>query len=216
MALSPHTEIYKEVVSRNQLRMFDLLKECFTLCNDNPNSFNLNMVFSLHHASMNFLLDEPGKLRTQDLHISYSDHIPPPSKVVPALMFDCIDKIREGLNDKNISAYSLAAFALWRINWIHPFEDGNGRLSRAICDLIIRVKTKKWQVSKTNLPLLIAENDKEYQSLLRFTDLTLEKGEANLAKLTDFIFQLEVKILLDIVNNLSPIQVNRPSKTAIQ
>ena len=30
-------------------------------------------------------------------------------------------------------ALDAAAFALWRINWIHPFKNGNGRTARAFC-----------------------------------------------------------------------------------
>jgi hypothetical protein len=27
----------------------------------------------------------------------------------------------------------LAAYGLWRLNWIHPFVEGNGRTARAVC-----------------------------------------------------------------------------------
>ncbi|MFX9016038.1 Fic family protein, partial [Acinetobacter baumannii] len=30
-------------------------------------------------------------------------------------------------------ALDATAFALWRINWIHPFKNGNGRTARAFC-----------------------------------------------------------------------------------
>lgn len=31
----------------------------------------------------------------------------------------------------------LEAYALWRLNWIHPFINGNGRTARALCYYVI-------------------------------------------------------------------------------
>ena len=31
----------------------------------------------------------------------------------------------------------LPAYALWRLNWIHPFVEGNGRTARAACYYLI-------------------------------------------------------------------------------
>jgi fido (protein-threonine AMPylation protein) len=31
---------------------------------------------------------------------------------------------------------ALSAFVLWRLNWIHPFDDGNGRTARALAYLV--------------------------------------------------------------------------------
>jgi len=40
------------------------------------------------------------------------------------------DHINE--NWAKLSPLHLAAYTLWRMNWIHPFVDGNGRTSRAV------------------------------------------------------------------------------------
>jgi hypothetical protein len=43
------------------------------------------------------------------------------------------------LNTENPNAdpIFLAAYTLWRICWIHPFEDGNGRTARALSYVIL-------------------------------------------------------------------------------
>jgi Fic/DOC family protein len=39
-------------------------------------------------------------------------------------------------------ALDAAAFALWRVNWVHPFRDGNGRTARsfAYCCLCAKLE----------------------------------------------------------------------------
>ena len=34
---------------------------------------------------------------------------------------------------KTGDALDTASFALWRINWVHPFKNGNGRTARGFC-----------------------------------------------------------------------------------
>jgi Fic/DOC family/Transposase DDE domain len=38
---------------------------------------------------------------------------------------------------------ALAAFALWNLNYIHPFIEGNGRTARAACYYLICMKQRK-------------------------------------------------------------------------
>jgi hypothetical protein len=38
------------------------------------------------------------------------------------------------------SAVHLAAYVLWKMNWIHPFADGNGRTARAISYVVLSIK----------------------------------------------------------------------------
>ena len=34
----------------------------------------------------------------------------------------------------------LGAFVLWRLVWIHPFDDGNKRIARAVCSAVLCIK----------------------------------------------------------------------------
>ena len=40
----------------------------------------------------------------------------------------------------HMSAIHLAAYLLWRMNWIHPFADGNGRTARVVSYVVLSVK----------------------------------------------------------------------------
>src|SRR4051794_35819408 len=58
---------------------------------------------------------------------------------VPGLMDQFIVTVHE--NWYMWSETVLAAYALWRLNWIHLFVEGNGRTARAACYYLLCVKS---------------------------------------------------------------------------
>ena len=50
-----------------------------------------------------------------------------------------VDAINSFLGQRSLSPTLVAAFALWRINYIHPFVNGNGRTARAVCYYVLCV-----------------------------------------------------------------------------
>ncbi|MCY4556856.1 MAG: Fic family protein, partial [Chloroflexi bacterium] len=63
--------------------------------------------------------------------VTVGDHDPPDHYRVDALMDDFVNEVNRYWNDWD--EVSLAAYVLWRLNWIHPFINGNGRTARAAC-----------------------------------------------------------------------------------
>lgn len=70
----------------------------------------------------------PGQLRPIAVAIGGSSHIPPDSVKVP----DYFDELLRFVNEQTSTQYHLLATALahHRMAWIHPFDNGNGRLIR--------------------------------------------------------------------------------------
>jgi len=70
------------------------------------------------------------------------------------------------------TATQLAAYVLWRLNFIHPFQNGNGRTARALCYYVICLKVGGALPGKRTLPTLIKEEPHrdEYIKLLRRAD----------------------------------------------
>src|SRR3989338_4954720 len=70
----------------------------------------------------------PGELRPVDVSISGSSHVPPAPVKVP----EYFDELLAFVNDQTATQYHLLATALahHRMAWIHPFDNGNGRLIR--------------------------------------------------------------------------------------
>ena len=70
----------------------------------------------------------PGSFRSHDVHISGSTHVPPPFSEVDHYMAELMDFI----NREDKPKYDLLKIAIahHRFVWIHPFENGNGRVVR--------------------------------------------------------------------------------------
>src|ERR1039458_10228474 len=65
---------------------------------------------------------------------------------------------------------TLAAYALWRLNFIHPFIEGNGRTARAACYYLICMKAGKLLGGRKTVPERIRENRDPYYAGLHAAD----------------------------------------------
>ncbi|CUI69712.1 mobile mystery protein B [Achromobacter xylosoxidans] len=102
------------------------------------------------------------------------DHRPPPPHAVPAQMDQFVNSVnvRWGSTD----ALRLAAFVLWRLNYIHPFINGNGRTARAAAYFVICLKSGGPLPGVKTLPELICENRDDYVAALKSADRSHEMG----------------------------------------
>jgi Fic family protein len=92
----------------------------------------------------------------------------PPS----SLIADDIARLLEYCNESDTNAYIKSAIAhLWFVI-IHPYEDGNGRIARAIADYIISLNNPKDTLKLYSLSWAINKKKKEYYKILdRTTNL---------------------------------------------
>ncbi len=72
----------------------------------------------------------PGEYRKVNVRINMSNHTPPDSGDVPALMNELVDWLDQDVPPR----YDLLKIAQshWRFVWIHPFSNGNGRTARLL------------------------------------------------------------------------------------
>lgn len=82
------------------------------------------------HSEGRTLIMAPGEFRSRPEHdVAVGRHVPPSSDVVPTFMRYFQEKYALETLGSGASILALAA-AHHRVNFIHPFPDGNGRVSR--------------------------------------------------------------------------------------
>ncbi len=99
----------------------------------------------------------------------------PPSKTVPAEMDKFVswfNQEHQKFNKQNILPLAKAGIAHLYFLSIHPFEDGNGRIGRAIAEKSLAQSTSR--PSLISLSSTIEANKKSYYTLLEKSNTTLE------------------------------------------
>ncbi len=109
--------------------------------------------------------------------VTVGTYRPPEHYRVEALMDDLINVVNR--NWENADPVALATYVLWRLNWIHPFINGNGRTARAASYFVLCMKTGGWLRGKTILPELIRRDREEYVKALQQADELYAKGDSS-------------------------------------
>lgn len=142
-----------------------------------------------------------GKYRPCEVNVRDSNgdvsYKPPKQYRVDALMDDFVNTVNR--NWGVMDAIQLSAYVLWRLNWIHPFINGNGRTARASCHFVLCVHTKTWVGRKVILPELLRKSEKLYLNALRESD-DIEKNTKNIEKIVIPVSNLITKLLTKDIN----------------
>jgi Fic family protein len=109
-----------------------------------------------------------GNFRPSTVTIRGSKHVPPDAWEVPELMEELCDYVNN--NWESTTPLHLAAYTMWRMNWIHPFADGNGRTARAVSYLTLCMKMSSRIPGSPTIPDLISENKQPYYDALEAAD----------------------------------------------
>lgn len=76
---------------------------------------------------------------------------------------------------------------MWRLNWIHPFSDGNGRTSRMVSYLVLSVKLAMLLPGHDTIPDQIVDNRKPYFNALEAADRAASQGIVDLSEMEALI-----------------------------
>ena len=91
-------------------------------------AINFHAIVGLH--------DQAGQYRSVEVDVG--NYQPPAIYRVTPLMEDFVNTVNR--NWETATSLDLGSWGLWRLNHIHPFVNGNGRTSRAVCYFILCVK----------------------------------------------------------------------------
>jgi fido (protein-threonine AMPylation protein) len=100
-----------------------------------PFSLRPGLILELQQIAVEGLVANPGQWRRTAVQIEKSAHQPPAAHLVENLVREMCDYVNDNRHTK--TAFYLAAYVMWRHNWIHPFEDGNGRTSRVLSYIVL-------------------------------------------------------------------------------
>uniref|UniRef100_A0A0V0J7R3 protein adenylyltransferase n=1 Tax=Schistocephalus solidus TaxID=70667 RepID=A0A0V0J7R3_SCHSO len=106
-----------------------------TLLKGSSAPIEVNDLLELHRRVLSFVdLTEAGRFRKTQVFVA--DHTPPAAELIPQLM----DELMTWVNSEEaaeLHPIEQAALAHWKLVYIHPFYDGNGRTARLLMNLIL-------------------------------------------------------------------------------
>jgi len=178
--------VLKQIYEGEQLALIAIERGSFKL--------RASHILALHRTALDGLSSYAGVFRPGSVQIGDSKHEPPPAHLVPEHIEDMCDFI----NDRwtGASALYLAAYVMWRLNWIHPFTDGNGRTSRVVSYVVLAIKAGYLPSGSPSIPAQIEADRGPYFSALERMDEALRNGQLDLQPMIDLLSTLLAKQLL--------------------
>lgn len=156
-------ELYAKIQEQNLLRQYDLLSNCIEIgLKKGIEFFDKYTLWSLNYAAVSNISQFGGRYREEPIYVG--NHIPPHFQDVPNLMDRFFSVVHENWTIMDHPTW-LPAYALWRLNWIHPFVEGNGRTARAACYYLICLKQGRLLPGMRIVPERIRENRKPYYGI---------------------------------------------------
>jgi Fic family protein len=192
---SDNPELYAKVQEQNLLRQYDLLLNCIEIgLAKGIESFDKYTLWSLNAAAVANIAQFGGRYREEPIYVG--NHLPPHFKDVGNEMDRFFSIIHEnwGILDHPTI---LPAYALWRLNWIHPFVEGNGRTARAACYYLLCMRQGRLLPGKKIVPERIRENREPYYAALRDADQHWNDGHFDVSTLAQYLADLLTGQLTD-------------------
>lgn len=176
-----------EAEVRNGLLQFDLARRMILDAIEKDDAWKLRVsaFFALHREALQGISSHAGSFRPSSVAIEGSEHKPVEAHMVPELVEDLCDYIND--NWKTKTPVHLASYVMWRLNWIHPFSDGNGRTSRMVSYLVLCVKSGMILPGHHTIPDQIVDNRKPYFDALEAADEAAFAGKVDLSKMEGLV-----------------------------
>jgi Fic family protein len=190
--------------AENGLRQFKVAIDIIaTYVKDQERPFKLRAgpILQLHQAALDGLHPLAGTFRNTAVTIGNSRHQPPEAAFVP----DEVQLLCEYVNGNwsTKSAVHLAAYVLWKMNWIHPFADGNGRTARAISYVVLSIKLDSLLPGTPTIPEQIAANKQPYYKALEAADREWTHEKIDVSELETVIDAMLSRQLINAVKQAS-------------
>jgi Fic family protein len=185
--------------ARNGLRQFDHVIEGIEYWlqpERRPFRLRPSAILTLNRIALEGINALAGVLRPTPVEIVGSKHAPPPPHLVAELLENMCDYINDNWKKSPIH---LSAYTMWRMNWIHPFNDGNGRTARAVSYLVLCVRLGTRLPGTDTIPDQIARDKSPYYDALEAADKSATDSSVDLSLMEKLIEALLAKQLVSIL-----------------
>lgn len=187
-------ELYDRVQEQNLIRQYDLMTNCIEIgLKQGPIALDKYTLWALNHVAVANLSQFGGRFRQEPIYVG--NHVPPHFNDVPELMDRFISTIHE--NWYIWTPTEIAAYGLWRLNWIHPFVEGNGRTARAVCYYLLCARHGALLKGRKIVPERIRENREGYEQGLQAADIAWNNGHLDFTVMEDYLAALVAAQLAD-------------------
>jgi Fic family protein len=164
---------------------------------DNLDPYSVDDILIAHSKIAFGLIDDPGRFRECGVGVYKGNvliHKAPEYEDVPQLIEDLV----EWTEDSNLHPLIKSSIFHCRFEYIHPFEDGNGRMGRLWHSLIL----SKWEPIFTHLPIesWIKLNQREYYKVLS------EADKGNVTVFVKFMLRVTEAAVDELADELSHVQ----------
>lgn len=141
----------------------------------------ISMLLSLHRKAMDGIDPYAGNFRPAAVAIKGSGHKPISGDDVPRYVEEMLEYLSDNWMDK--TAIHLSSYVMWRLNWIHPFADGNGRTSRMLSYMVLCGSLRQVLPGTRTIPEQISENKGPYYEALEAADKSYKRGQLDVSKM---------------------------------
>lgn len=179
-----NSELYDRVQEQNLNRQYELLTNCIEIgLMKGPVSFDKYLLWALNHVAVANISQFGGRFRKEPIYVG--NHKPPHFNDVSDWMDRFISTIQE--NWYIWTETELAAYGLWRLNWIHPFIEGNGRTARAACYFLLCVRSGYLLPGTNIVPERIRESRSSYEAALTAADRAWDSGHLDFREMEEYL-----------------------------
>jgi len=147
-----------------------------------------SLILGLHREALIGISSYAGNYRPAGVEIQGSKHRPPGAHLVPELVEELCDYVNAKWTEA--TPIHLASYVMWRLNWVHPFADGNGRTSRITSYVVLSIRAGYVLPGTPTIPDQIVDNRGRYFEALDACDDAFGKGAIDVSKMEELIGSL--------------------------
>jgi len=183
----------------NGFRQYDLALDIIKTFQepDRPFALRPSLIQQLQAVAVTGIEPYPGQWRTGPAKITKSKHVPSPAYLVGFQTQEMCDYVNDNWHEK--TAFHLSAYVMWRLNWIHPFADGNGRTSRVASYIVLCAALNTLLPGSPTIPQQIQNDRTVYFRALEHADEAALSGRMDVSEMEAAIRGMLATQLLSVI-----------------